>query len=172
MKDYFSMQYNSFLSEERLNTEDVAKLMEKFKFQQIDKTNISNHFAFKKPEGDYVTFGLYGDSFISSLNKRELESLEERYDVQNKLFSNYENVIFHGILENDRLCIFCVINIDSKFCLGMYETSNLVSKLGFNFVSVVYEKVLINEEFSDDLVITQRHGLEFPQKTFMLTKKI
>lgn len=161
------MQYSSFFLKNKEN--DIEKLMCNFKFRDIDTENNNQNFAFKKPEGEYVIFGLYGEKFLLNMSDENLKILEEEYDIQNKLLSHYENVIFHGILKDRQLYVFCVINIDNEVCLGVYETTNLISMLGFNFVDIVYERICSFDNSLSGLVITQKNEIDFNKKIFMLT---
>ncbi len=163
------MQYNLFFLDDK--KQDIEKFIKPFEFKSLDTENQNKNFAFIKPKGDYVIFGLYKENFISKASKKNLIILEEEYNIQNKLLSHYENVIFHAILKNKELYIFCVVNIDTEVCLGIYETSNLISMLGFKFVNVVHENVYSYKNL-ENLIITQRNEANFENKVFMLTEKI
>lgn len=163
------MQYSSSFPQEKIQgLSDINNLLKQVSF--IEKKDIEDTcYLFKLPEGEYVTFGLHGDNLLTNLNSKTLELLDEKYDVQNKLFSYYKNMVFHGILKNKELYIFFVIYIDNEFCPGLYETSNLLSMLGFNFVNVIDTKISVKDVLVEDCILTQRSGVDFSNKVFMLT---
>lgn len=169
MKDYFSMQYSSIFENQIKGIQDISYFLKKFPMQKV--CSYEDYFyAFENIKGEYISFGLHGEEFVYNIENEEiLNILEKKYDIQNKLYSYYKNMIFHGIVKDERLYIFCVIYLENEFCPGLYETINLVSMLGLDYVPIVLTKIDINDTLNKNLVLTQKSGVDFNSKIFVLT---
>lgn len=166
MRDYFSMQYTSYIENETQNINNINCYLKKPSFSKKVETE-DFFFAFKDVEGEYISFGLYEEEFIyNTENKETINLIIKKYDIQNKLFSYYKDMIFHGILKNEVLYIFYVIYLTNNFSPGLYETFNLSSLLGLNFVPVIIEKTTQKTK-EKNIILTQRNGVDFENKIFI-----
>lgn len=165
MRDYFSMQYTSYTENEMPNINNINYYLKKPSFSKRIETE-DFFFAFENIEGEYVSFGLYEEEFVyNTENKETINLIIEKYDIQDKLLSYYKDMIFHGVVKNEILYIFYVIYLTNNFSPGLYETFNLTSLLGLNFVPVVIEKTTQEAE-EKNIILTQRNGVDFGDKVF------
>jgi hypothetical protein len=160
------MQYTSYTENEMPNINNINYYLKKPSFSERIETE-DFFFAFENIEGEYVSFGLYEEEFIyNTENKETINLIMKKYDIQDKLLSYYKDMIFHGVVKNEVLYIFYVIYLTKNFSPGLYETFNLTSLLGLNFVPVIIEKTTQETE-EKNIVLTQRNGVDFGDKVFI-----
>jgi len=160
------MQYTSYTENEMPNINNINYYLKKPSFSKRIETE-DFFFAFENIEGEYVSFGLYEEEFVyNTENKETINLIMKKYDIQDKLLSYYKDMIFHGVVKNEVLYIFYVIYLTNNFSPGLYETFNLTSLLGLNFVPVIIEKTTQETE-EKNIVLTQRNGVDFGDKVFI-----
>lgn len=167
MKDYFSLQYVSYFENEASEPKDISSYLKEVSFDKKEIQTEEYLFAFEKKKGQYLSFGLHGEEFISNTNDKQIKKiLEEKYDIYNKMLSYYKDVVFHGIFKNDLYSVFSLVYLDNGFSPGLYETANVLSSLGLDFVSVIDAKVKKENINFKNAILTQRKGISFFSREF------
>lgn len=165
MKDYFCIQYTSFLN----SNLDSDKLLNPFEIILSEDYNKDDtFFSFPYIEGEQIVFYfLNGKIYYDKESEFAFKRIDEEYDIQNKLLSYYENILIYGYLTYECFYVFAIANIDNDSFVNYYELINITSQLGLRTPIVITQNKIRKEIETKNSILTQFKETSFKDKVFL-----
>lgn len=175
MKDYFSVSYTYFLQSKTKNISNITPLLKMKDFEKLNENYSNDYFyALKNIQGINAGFCFFNNSYLSSIENDDdelLKKIEEKYDIQNNLFSYYTELIIQGKIYRNELYVYSIIKLNSDFSVGMYELKNIVSILGLSTPEILLTKIRLNDIINIEqkgLILTQLNGIDYQERKFFI----